>query len=125
MSLWTWVPIVLGVLIVLTAWVTLHVRGRSLSAAWVAPLWGGGACLALIAGASIYYLSASRVYDKCVSDAERSHGSRAQTLYMYDVFDFIAKTPVTSSEIIPGKPSLRASLDVNLPELSSSKCVKP
>lgn len=126
MSLWTWVAIALAVLIVLTVWMTLHMRGRTLSAASVVPLWGAGACLALLAGAFFYYSAAIRVYDKCVGDANRSIGSRIQTLYFYDVIDVLAKSPhITSDPIFPGRPSLRQSLDINLPALNPSHCVKP
>lgn len=114
------------ILIVLTGWVTHHVKDREIKAAWVAPLWGGGAILVIVAFAGVYYVNALRVYDRCVFTAERSIGSRAQTLQLYDTIDIATSSDrFTQEPLIVGQPSLRMSLDENLPVLNPADCDKP
>lgn len=118
--------VLVGIFLLLTTWITIRVRGRTVKAVWVVPLWGGGACLVLLSVAGVYYVNATRTYDKCVDTAERSIGSREQTLQFYDTIDVLAKSQhFTSDPILPDKPSLRMALDINLPVLNPKNCEAP
>lgn len=118
--------VLLGVFILMTGWVTFRVRGRIVKAVWVAPLWGGGACLVLLSVAGVYYVNATRVYDRCVDTADRSVGSRRQSIQFYDTIDLATGTRhYTFDPIIAGEPSLREALDMNLPVLDATACTRP
>lgn len=118
--------ITIAILLLVTAWITRQVRGRSVKAGWVVPLYGSLACFVLAGGVGVYYVNALRTYDRCVATAERSVGGRAQTLLMYDVIDKATGTnKYTSEPIVPGQPSLRGALPQNLPILKVSDCTHP
>lgn len=111
------------IILLLTGWVTVRVKGRQVKAAWVAPLWGGGACLVIAAGATIYWVNATRVYDRCITTAERSIGSREQSDQLYDTIDRATGTEHwTHDPILDGRPSLRTAIDLNLPVLDPADC---
>lgn len=118
--------LLVGIVLALTGWVTHRVRGREVNAAWVAPLWGGGVVLAIAAIAWVSYINARLDYDQCVFTADRSADGREQTEQLYDTIDeATGTTRFTSTPILPGQPSLRDSLDINLPVLDRADCPKP
>lgn len=118
--------VLMGILVILTGWVTHRVRHREIKAVWVAPLWGGGACLVLASVAGVYYVNQVRIYDRCVATAERSIGGRAQSEQLYDTVDVVTGTDhYTADVILTGRPSLREAIDVNLPVLDPNDCEKP
>lgn len=117
---------VAGVILLLTAWVTIRRGHREVKVAWVAPLWGAGSCIVLVGGGLAYYFNARLIYERCVTTAERSHGGREQTNQLYDTIDAATgTTKFTYEVIIPGEPSLRQALDDNLPVLDPNDCPKP
>jgi len=120
------VAVILAVVtVMMTVVVTLAVRGRPMTATWVAPLYGGLVLVVIGMGLYVARSSAQRDYDSCVTRAERSAGARASTLRFYDVIDKLTDPKYTHEPQIPGQPSLRAGLDIDLPTLDPNDCVKP
>ena len=97
------VVIILAVMtVILTVAGTLAGRGRTMTAAWVAPLYGGLVLIVIALGGYVAQSSAIRDYDRCVALAERSHGSRDATLRLYDVIDKLTDPAYTHDPQIPG-----------------------
>lgn len=93
-------------------------------ARWVIPLWGGGIAFVIAAGTTVWWFGAVRDYDACVERADRSRDGRIQTEQLYDTIDVATDTDrFTSAVLIPGKPSLREALDINLPVLDRDACL--
>lgn len=119
--------LVISILITLALTVagTLRGRGRTMTAAWVAPLYGGLVLVVILMGFYFARAALQRDYDTCVIRAERSAGARSATLRFYDVIDKLTDPKYTHEPQIPGQPSLRAGLDLDLPVLDPHDCEKP
>lgn len=114
------------IVLTLTVWVTMKARGRTLSAAWVAPLYGGLLCVGIAVVTTVWYSTNIRNYDRCVTQAERSIGNNEQSTQLYDTIDAAVQTGhYTHDVILPGQLSLRDSLQVRLPLLDPLDCEKP
>lgn len=111
---------------VLTVWVVIRRGERSVKVKAVAPLYGGMACLLIAAVFGTIWFLGQRDYDACISKVERSKGNHAQTVQFYDTIDVLTgTTKYTSEPVLPGLPSLRDSLDLNLPLLDTASCPRP
>lgn len=114
------------IILVMTAWWTRRVKDMTVRAVWVVPLWGGLAALGFTGIAGVYYFNELRIYDRCVSMAERSIGGRQQSEQLYDTVDVVTGTnEYTSTAVLSGRPSLREAIDINLPVLDPNDCEKP
>lgn len=114
------------VLMVVGAALTFRTRNRTVRMVYVVPLWILGGCGVIVAGTVLWYGVQLRDYDACVARADRSAGSRAQTIQLYDTIDALTARPeYTQSPILPNLPSLRDALDINLPVLDASRCEHP
>lgn len=110
-------------ILVLTGWMQRRHGEAPTKAKYVIPLWGLGGAFVVAAVTVVWWYSATRDFDACTARVERSGGNRTQTEQLMDTIDEATGTDhFTSDPIIPGKPSLRESLDENLPVLSGADC---
>lgn len=104
---------------------TLRGRGRQMTAAWIAPLYGGFVLVVLALGAAGVRYSLDRDYRKCRDQAEILNRQYNATLRLYDAIDILTGDPTyTHDAFTPGKPSLREGVRLDLIE-NLPTCHKP
>lgn len=113
----TVVAVVIG--LILTAWVTVRVKGKTVKAEWVAPLWGVGGCAVLMAGTLIWYAANLRIYDQCIDAAISTTGARQSFENLYDAVSDLGHEGAQFAE------TLRIKLDRDLPRADITRCQHP
>lgn len=112
----TIIAVILG--LAMTAWITRRVRGRTVKAEWVAPLWGVGGCAVILGGSLLWYAVTLRSYDQCIETATRSRGSHTLFEALFDRIDDATHTDNYTVD-------LRVKLNKELPVIEVSHCRHP
>lgn len=101
--------------LLLTVAGTLRGRGRQMTAAWIAPLYGGFVLVVLGAAALGVRYTLDRDYRKCVDQREILTRQYTATLRLYDAIDILTGTETYTHEAFEnGQPSLRDGLRADL-----------
>ncbi len=105
------VIVTVGLIAAVTAWAWRKYGAAPSSRGLVIPLYGGLLALVAVGVGVILYTTGRANYSLCVDRVERSEKAHASSLLLYDTFDAATGTDhYTNDALIPGRPSLRASL---------------